>query len=244
MAPSLPEGEYGGTLIAASSGDPPNLDVARATSVQLLHMWGQAYSQLVRYNFQEPLEDVVPDLATGWEVSDGSTVYTFKIRQGVKWHDGQDFTVGDAQFGVQVLKDNNPRMIPELESVTAIETVGDDTLRITLNAPRASLVAVLGIIQAPIVAQHVWDAAGGDLAEGPTVGTGPFLAGEYVRGESVDFSRFDSYYLEGKPYLDAIRYLMIGDEATRIAAFRTGTGGPPGARRHRHQQGPACSAPG
>ena len=222
MAPSLPAGEYGGTLIAASSGDPPNLDVARATSVQLLHMWGQSYSQLVRYNFQEPLEDVVPDLATGWEVSDGSTVYTFKIRQGVKWHDGQDFTVEDAQFGVQVLKDNNPRMIPELESVTAIETVGNDTLRITLNAPRASLVAVLGIIQAPIVAQHVWEAAAGDLAEGPTVGTGPFLAGEYVRGESADFSRFDGYYLEGKPYLDGIRYLMIGDESTRIAAFRTG----------------------
>ena len=126
-------------------------------------MWGQAYSQLVRYNFEEPLEEIVPDLATGWEISADSKVYTFKLRQGVTWHDGQDFTAEDARFAVQVLKDENPRLIPELESVTAIEAVGDDTLRISLSAPRASLVAVLGIIQAPIIAKHVWEAAAGDI---------------------------------------------------------------------------------
>ena len=198
--------------------------MARATSVQLLHMWGQAYSQLVRYNFEEPLEEVVPDLATSWEIAEDSKVYTFQAADGRPsgTHGSLTSPLKDARFAVQVLKDENPRLIPELESVTAIEAVGNDTLRISLSAPRASLVAVLGIIQAPIIAKHVWEAAAGDIADGPTVGTGPFLAGEYVRGESVDFTRFDGYYLEGKPYLDAIRYLMIGDESTRIAAFRTG----------------------
>jgi len=213
----------GGTLVVSGTGDAPNLDPRTGqVSVQFLHLWGQAYSQLARYNYQDPTTAIIPDLAESWEISGDNRTYTFKIRDKVKWHNGKDFTVEDAVAGVKILKNDGLRTQGELATIETIEAVNDETMRITLSAPRASLVSVLALIVSMIVSQDVLDQAGGDLKDGPTIGTGPFTQGEYIRGESVQFEKFDDYYLDGRPYLDAVRYLFIGDEGTRLAGFRAG----------------------
>ena len=168
-ATATPRGspKRGGTLVVAGTGDPPDLDPRTGqVSVQFLHLWGQAYSQLARYNYQDPTTAIIPDLGESWEIGSDLRTYTFKIRDDVKWHNGEDFTVEDAVAGVEILKSDGARTQGELATVETIEAVDDDTLRITLSEPRSSLVSVLALIVSMIVSQDVLDAAGGDLKAG------------------------------------------------------------------------------
>ncbi|WP_234053165.1 MULTISPECIES: ABC transporter substrate-binding protein [unclassified Xanthobacter] len=174
-----------------------------------------------------------PALATRWDVSADGLTYTFKLREGVKWHDGQPFTAADVAYSLDLLKKIHPRGRGTFASVTAVETPDDHTVIIRLSKPATYLLTALDANESPIVAKHIYegtDPLTNKNGSAP-IGTGPFLFREWVRGSHIILERNPDYWDAGKPYLDRVVVRFIADQSARSAAFEAGeldlAGGPP-----------------
>ena len=211
----------GGEFIGVQFASPADFDPIAARSVEFFHSIGQAYNQLVQYNFEEPVDAIIPDLAESWEVEGGS-VYTFTLRQGLAWHDGTPLVAEDVAWAVEKLKEVPGQRRGEFESLESVEAVDEQTVRMTLVKPRTSWLAVLGLYTGPIAPRHIYEQLDGDLTVGPVIGTGPFIFRDFEQDQFIEMVRNDRYYDPALPYLDSIRVLIIADEATRLAAFRAG----------------------
>ena len=185
------------------------------------------FNNLVVFDQQKPLnspETIVPDLAESWAWDASNTKLTFKLRQGVKWHDGKPLTANDVQCTWNKLtgkdKDDfrkNPRAIwwHNLKEVTVN---GDQEATFVLNRPQPSFLALFASGYTPVYPCHV---STKDMRTNP-VGTGPFKFVELKRGESIKFVRNPDYWKKGKPYLDGIEWKVIENRSTRILAFVAG----------------------
>lgn len=174
-----------------------------------------------------------PALATTWSVSLDGLTYSFKLREGVKWHDGRDFTAEDVAYSIKLLKENHPRGRGTFASVTSVETPDPLTVVIHLSKPAPYLLTALDASESPIVPKHVYegtDPLTNKNASAP-IGTGPFIFKEWVKGSHVILERNPNYWDKGKPYLDRVVVRFIADQSARSAAFETGeldlAGGPP-----------------
>ena len=166
----------------------------------------------------------MPDLAESWAWDDSKTKLTFKLRQGVKWHDGKPFTAKDVQCTWNKLtgKDpddfrKNPRAIwwHNLKEVTVN---GDHEATFVLNRPQPSFLSLFASGYTPVYPCHV---STKDMRTNP-IGTGPFKFVEFKRSESIKFVRNPDYWKKGKPYLDGIEWKVIENRSTRILAFVAG----------------------
>jgi len=166
----------------------------------------------------------LPLLATEWSVSDDGLEYTFKLRQGVKWHDGADFTAADVAFSILRLKEAHPRGRITYQNVTEVQTPDLHTAVIVLSKPAPFLLTAQSSSESPIVPKHIFEAI--PPAEGQTlaqvVGTGPFRLTEWVPGSHLIFDRNPDYWDQPKPYLDRVVLRVITDPAARAAALETG----------------------
>lgn len=165
-----------------------------------------------------------PQLATEWTVSEDALTYTFKLREGVKWHDGEPFTAADVIFSLETLKASHPRGRTTFAYVETMEAPDDLTVVLTLSKPTLFMLTALSAAESPIVPRHIYE--GTDVATNPAnfapIGTGPFIFKEWVRGSHVVYERNASYWDEGKPYLDGIVARFIPDQAARSVGFETG----------------------
>lgn len=172
--------------------------------------------------------DVAPALAASWEISEDSTRYTFHLRAGVRWHDGQPFTARDVEFTYRAMLDVNvrsPRHVRLAERVKAVGMLDQQTVVIELIKPDASFLptlATLGIVPEHVLAsvqpeQLVTDPFGLSSA----VGTGPFMLTKWVRGEQIVFERNPQYY-RGAPQVPQYTYRVIGSLDELAAGLRDG----------------------
>jgi peptide/nickel transport system substrate-binding protein len=171
------------------------------------------------------METVIPDLAESWSWDTTNTKLTFKLRQGVKWHDGQPFTAKDVQctwrmlIGKTETQDfrRNPRKVwyTKLQDVSVN---GDHEATFELSEPQPSLPVLLASAFSVVYPCHVPQAA---MRTKP-VGTGPFKFVEFKRGESMHLVRNPDYFKKDRPYLDEITVRTIDNRATRMLAFSTG----------------------
>ena len=153
---------------------------------------------------------IVPDLASSWSWSEDGKELTFKLRQGVKWHDGKPFTAKDVQCTWNMITGKssekfrvNPRKswYRNLEEVT---TNGDDEVTFRLKRPQTSFIALLASGWSPVYPCHV---SPRDMRTHP-IGTGPFKFVEFKPNESVKVIRNPDYWKPGRPYLDGIEYTI------------------------------------
>lgn len=165
-----------------------------------------------------------PLLATEWAVSDDNLRYTFKLRKGVKWHDGKDFTSDDVAFSIFRLKEAHPRGRITYQNVVAVETPDPLTAIIVLSKPAPFLLAAQSSSESPIVPKHIFEklAPGDGQTLQTAIGTGPFKLTEWVAGSHLIFERNPDYWDAGKPYLDRIILRIVTDPAARSAALETG----------------------
>jgi len=163
-----------------------------------------------------------PLLATEWSISEDGLSYSFKLRQGVKWHDGQDFTSADVAFST--LKTVHPRGRGTFANVVGVLTPDPYTAIIVLSKPAPYLLTALAAGESPIVPKHLYD--GRDISSNPynsaPVGTGPFIFKEWVRGSHIVLERNPNYWDNTKPHIDRIVVRFIPDVAARAAAIETG----------------------
>jgi ABC-type transport system substrate-binding protein len=217
----MPEGEYGGVLNIPLIADIGNRDPSLAGYFFNYGVGANVYSEMLRFNWEPPRDKVLPSLAETWETSSDGMVLTLNFREGVTWHDGEPFTASDAAFSIEM---NNGRFAPQLEIIESMDVPDDTTLVLNLTGPKASLPSLLAHTRIIVFGEHTWDAAGGDLTDGPNIGTGPFMVDldDFNRGVSYGLVRNEDYFLPGLPFLDGIKAFLVGEEGTRLGLFRTG----------------------
>ena len=201
-----------GTVTEVSNLD-PQIYVGSAWKVLIESL----YSQLVGFNQNAEL---VPELAVSWEIPNAQT-YIFKLRSGVKFQNGEPLTALDVKYSLERIKnpDTGATLRPNLEGVT-ITAIGDDTVKIELPQPDATLLNVLALPEASIVSKS-W------MATGPNIkvqanGTGPFKLSQYEPGVKAMLARNPIYFVKGQPYLDEVEFRMIKNDDARVNALRTG----------------------
>jgi peptide/nickel transport system substrate-binding protein len=211
--------KHGGTLRFVMKYEPPTLVSINNTSTPTTS--AKVFDGLVTYDIDlKP----IPQLATSWTISPDGLLYTFKLREGVAWHDGKPFTSADVAFTIKRLKDGHPRGRGTFANVTEIRTPDPLTAEIVLSKPAPYLMVALGPSESPIVPKHLYESVDIAAPPGPAlhVGTGPFLMKEWVRGSHVVLERNPNYWDKPKPYLDRVIIRFMPDAAARAAAFESG----------------------
>ncbi len=229
IAASPKPAKRGGSLTRASAWDPPVIDPRHTQSVGLYQFAGLVSNRLVRYPFSDEANGpsdltLKGDLAESWQGSPDHRVWTFKIRKGVKWQNlpplnGRELTAADikscyegyAKEGVQAFT---------FQEIEGMETPDKHTLRVHLKTPNTLFPQNLAEPIAVIFPREVLE-EDGDLKK-RMIGTGPYILKEHTRKVRVVLTRNPDYYDSGRPLVDQYTILSTPDDATRVAAFRTG----------------------
>ena len=178
--------------------DPGHLNPAITTSGATHAASELLYNGLVG---RDERGDPVPELAESWQVEQGGTVYRFRLRDGVKWHDGKPFTASDVKFTFEeVLLKFHARTRASMGAVLAgIEAPDDRTVVFRFKQPYAPLLYQLDATEAPIIARHVYQASDPQTnpANSNPIGTGPFKFVSYTKGTEIRLARNPSYFKPG-----------------------------------------------
>src|SRR5256884_2875915 len=170
------------------------------------------------------MQAIVPEFADGCAWDQDGTGLAFKLRQGVKWHDGRPFTAKDVKCTWDLLQGKaseklriNPRKAwyRNLEEVT---TNGDFEVTFRLQRPQPAFIALLASGFSPVYPCHV---APKEMRQHP-IGTGPFKFVEFKPNESIRLTRNPDYWKSGRPYLDGIEYTIIKNLSTALLTLVSG----------------------
>jgi len=219
----------GGILNSVLTEDPPGLLVHESATISNVWPMSPCYSNLVIFDPLKPLdsaETVIPELAEKWSWQDNFRNLVFFLRKNVKWHDGRPFTSADVKYTFDAVREA-PDSVGKLRTsprkdwyanVEAIEAPEPHTVVFRLKRPQPSLLLMFAAGYSPVFPAHVPVA---ELRQ-RCVGTGPFRQKEYLRGQLIELERNPSYFVPDRPYLDGIRYTIIRERGTRLAALQAG----------------------
>lgn len=218
----------GGTLRIPHRDNPPSASMLEEATISVTIPYMSIYNNLVMFDNAKPHESadtIVPDLAESWAWDDTKKKLTFKLRQGVKWHDGKPFTAKDVQCTWHMLigkskNDDfrkNPRAIWYF-NLSEVTVNGDYEATFVLKEPQPAFPLLLASGYSAVYPCHV---SARDMRTKP-IGTGPFKFVEYKRGESIKLVKNADYFKKGRPYLDAIEFKIVENRSTRILAFTAG----------------------
>jgi peptide/nickel transport system substrate-binding protein len=207
----------GGTLTIAVPDEPPGLDPTTSPAAAVARIvYNNLLEGLVKVDMQGT---VVRALAERYSVSTDGTVYTFTLRQGIKFHNGRALTTEDVKFTLERNLDpktGHPHRA-YYDDIQDIKVVDERTFHIALRKPNAMFVFNLARANSAIIAHEAVER----LKNHP-MGTGPFQFSEWVRGDRITLTRFKDYYEPGVLYLDKIVFRFIQDPNAQMAALRAG----------------------
>jgi peptide/nickel transport system substrate-binding protein len=220
--------KHGGILNAMQAEDLPAGFSIHETST-ILGLWPSmpCYSNLVIFDPFKPretAETILPELAEKWSWQDDYRNLVFFLRRNVRWHDGQPFTAKDVKYTFDMVREAKDapaklRLNPRKEwyaNIDTIETPDPFTVIFRLRRPQPSLLMMVASGYSPIYPAHVPPAA----LRAKCIGTGPFRFKEYTPGQVIQLERNPDYFVKDRPYLDGIRYPIIGERGTRMAALQ------------------------
>ena len=223
-APSADQSKYGGKLIwvrnmgIPSIGPPP--DIPTQTGTYLLS--SPALETLVLCDNEER---IVPWLAESVESSSDGKSITFKLRKGIKFHDGTDFNAQAVKYNLEAVLQANCSGSAILKNVTSYDIIDDYTIRMNLQKYDARLLLGLaqsgvGFMASPTALQKA--TTPDNMPYDHLVGTGPFKFDSWAKDQYVRFVKNDNYWQEGKPYLDAIEIRNNPNVTTSLMSFKAG----------------------
>jgi peptide/nickel transport system substrate-binding protein len=166
--------------------------------------------------------DVHPVLAESWEPNDDASEWTFKLRQGVQFHDGTPFSSKDAAYSIGRLLDEElgsplfSRLQPSLDP-DGIQAPDDQTLVLSLKRPDSLMPLALSARHAMIVKDGTSEF---DVAS--AIGTGPFKVKSFQPGQSWELEKNTTYWEKGVPYLDGLRGVVVGEQSTKVQSVTSG----------------------
>jgi len=221
----------GGTLRLVHRDNPPSASIHEEATISTNMPFMAVFNNLVLFDPKEKRnspDKLIPELGESWSYDSTQTRLTFKLRQGVKWHDGKPFTSADVKCTwdalagrgddkVQDLMRRNPRKV-WYNNLKEVVPNGPHEVTFVLNRPQQSFLTMLAGGYSPVYACH---ATGRDLRSKP-IGTGPFKVVEFKRNESIKLVKNPDYWRKGRPYLDAIDWKIVPNRSTRVLGFVAG----------------------
>jgi len=213
----------GGTLIFAMPADPSTLNCGIESSQIVAMVTSNIYNGLIHIDEQS---NPHPDLAQSWDISPDGLLYTFQLRDNIKWHDGQPLTSADVKFSFENLVGKyNARGREAYRNIKGIETPNATTVKISLKKAYSPFIEVLTAHDGCIMPKHIYES--GDVFKNPhnseqPIGSGPFKLKEWQKGSHLMLVRNENYFKKGRPFLDSVIYRVIPNAATRAIAFETG----------------------
>jgi len=215
---------HGGELVFVVPSEPPSYDAHQEETFGVIHPMAPHYNTLLRVDPNDRTgTKPVGDIAESWTVSKDGLTYTFKIRRGVKFHDGSELTSKDVKASYdKILKP--PAGVKSLrkeayESIASVDAPDAGTFVVKLKYPEPSILLNLAspwnwIYKADLLAKDPhW-------YEKNVMGTGPFTFVEHVKGSHWVGKKNPNYWDKGKPYLDGYRAIFISSSAAQVAAVR------------------------
>ena len=211
--------QYGGQLVYAQSGEKFTLFMGRNTDQSAQDVWLNACETLVDMNEKN---EIMPLLAKSWIISPDKLKVTFKLQEGVKFHDGTPFNAEAAAFVFNEAKAKKFIYITLLEGFEKATADSEYEMSFHLSAPFAALLPTLGYRPLCIFSPTAYQTKGEAGLATQIVGTGPFVHTKYVKGEYTLFEKNKEYWQKGKPYFDSIKIVIVPDAATRTAMLERG----------------------
>ncbi|KAA1174077.1 peptide ABC transporter substrate-binding protein [Rhizobium tropici] len=229
---------HAATLNIHNGGDPTSLDPQKISGDWENRIDGDIFEGLVT---EDPKDNPIPGQAASWTISPDQKVYTFKLRDGIKWSDGQPVTAQDFVFAFQRLMDpktaaqyaylqytiRNAEKINkgEIKDPTqlGVKAIDDKTLEITLENPTPYFLNALMHYTAYPLPKHVVEAKGDQWVKiGNIVTNGPYKPTEWVPGSHVSMVKSDQYYGAKDIKIDNVNYYTLEDQAAALKRYRAG----------------------
>lgn len=222
-AATAPQSAPSGNSLRLPGSEPPTLDPALAGDAESAAYVVEIFSGLV--TLDQNLK-VVPDLAESYTLSDDRKTYTFKLRQNATFHDGRPVTAQDFKYSLE--RTANPatasptadtylgdivgvkeKLNRQAADVKGVEVVDNFTLKITIDQPKSYFLAKLTFPTAFVVDKNNVERGGRTWTDKPN-GTGPYKLQEYTRSQRIVLTKNSAYYLDPKPSIDQIEYIIGG----------------------------------
>ena len=213
---------YGGIYHKRLRLEPITLDPVFITDTYAASVAQQVFDGLVQFDANL---NVVPCIAKSWKASYDGLIWTFDLRQGVKFHHGREVSANDFVYTFTRFlhpRTASPRawlfervqgaqefLAGTAERVEGLQALDAYTLQITLSQPYAPFISILGMVQAQVVPREEVERLGSAFGRQP-VGTGPFRFVNWVAGEQIILEVNEEYF-EGRPFLDHLHYHIISD---------------------------------
>ena len=214
----------GGVLLAVIGADAPGLDPHQESTFATIQMVAPLYSTLLQID-PDHYPKIVGDVATDWKISPDGLTYTFKIRPGIKFHDGSPLTAADvkATYDKIVFPPSGTRSVRK-DHYTAVERVDAPdaaTVVFKLKFASASLLTNLASPWNVIYPKKYLDKDPNHFMKN-VVGSGPFKFKNYTRGSTFEGERNPEYHVKDRPYLNGYKFFISTETSVRAAAIRSG----------------------
>ena len=213
--------QVGGVLNVGFPSDSKTLDPIHSVQFAERQVLYLIFNTLVRFG---PDFSIHPELAESWKIEEGGKRVTFKLRQGVQFHDATPFDAAAVKWNIDRRLDAGAAS-PQREQLAPIiastEVMDPHTVAFVLKAPYAGLLSLLGERPGFMVSPTAAEKLGKDFGNNP-VGTGPFVFKEWVRGSHIAVERNPRYWEAGKPYLDRIVLRDISGAIVGVQRLATG----------------------
>jgi len=219
--------QSGGVLKLTHRDSPASLSIHEEGTNSVVTPMMSVFNNLVVYDQhvkQNSMASIVPELATAWTWNDERTRLSFKLREGVKWHDGKPFTAKDVKCTWDLLTGKAPDKLRLniregwYKNLSEVTVSGDHEAVFHLKRPQPAFLALLASGYSPVYPCHVPP----NTMRTQPIGTGPFKFAEFKRNESIKLVRNPDYWKPGLPYLDGIEFTIIPNRSTAILSFVSG----------------------
>ena len=214
----------GGVLLAVIGADAPSLDPHQESTFATLQMVAPLYSTLLQID-PSSYPKIIGDAASEWKIAPDGLTYTFKIHQGIKFHDGSPLTAADvkATYDKIVFPPDGVRSVRKnaYSAVTGIEAPEPGTVVFKLKFPSASLLDNLASPWSVIYPRKYLD-KDPNYFKTNVMGSGPFKLKSYTRGSTFEGERNPEYFVKDRPYLGGYKFFISPETSVRAAAIRSG----------------------
>ena len=209
---AAPAEAAGEKVLRVGMKDTTNLDPMNDWSLPSYYFYWTVYERLIKLNYETG--EYEPELATSWEVAEDGSTYTFKLREGVKWHDGKPFTSADVKYtierGVELGTGNYP-------GVDYVEAPDEHTVVVHMTAADSVFLDKQWTGDCCVMQDGCDDSIG----QWP-IGTGPYKMEEWVAGDHITIVKNEDHWSEEGAPNDKIIFSIIPEDATRLVALQSG----------------------
>lgn len=216
---------YGGKFLSVGNEEVPFYDMHQTSLGGIYAATAPAYNCLIRTSPYDPKgQEIIPELADSWEISDGGKTITFHLHKGVKWHDGVPFSSADVKYTVERIMNPPEGMVsprgPVFKAlIERVEAPDPDTVVVYGKGPSKLLFTIFASGHNVIIPKHIVEKDPVNALKSKVIGTGPFRLKELPTTTLWKYERNPDYFKKGQPFLDEIEIHIITDPQALVAAM-------------------------